>query len=92
MTCHGARREFETQAQDAAVFLVYLWPHDNHAHPFRASVRRLDRDRPEFFTQAAALTDYLQREARTTVPVEPTRGWFARLRVCFGGALRRLRE
>jgi len=61
------RTRMKAPAQDAAVFLVHLWPNWEPAAGFRASVRRVDRDQPEFFTHAAALADYFQRAAHDAV-------------------------
>jgi len=57
----------KAQAQESSVFLVHLWPNCDPAAGFRASVRRVDRDQPEFFTHAAGLADYFQRAARDAV-------------------------
>jgi hypothetical protein len=46
----------------AAVFVVHLLTGDARAAGFRASVRRVDRDQPEFFTQPRALVDYFERQ------------------------------
>jgi hypothetical protein len=64
---------------EIAVYLVHLWP--THAVPqgFRASVRRVDRDEPEVFTEAVRLADYFEQEARldcdepTSTPPRPVR-------------------
>jgi hypothetical protein len=55
----------QAQTENSSVFVVHLWSVGGLPTGFRAVVRRVDHEQSEFFTQAAALTAYFQREARS---------------------------
>jgi len=55
----------KTLTENTSVYLVHLWPREQVPSGFRAAVRRVDRDRSEYFTQAKALTTYFQEQAGT---------------------------
>jgi hypothetical protein len=50
------------QLESVAVYVVHLWTREA-ADGFRACVRRVDRDQAEFFSAAAALTQYFENQA-----------------------------
>jgi hypothetical protein len=55
------------QPESVAVYLVHLWTHEA-ANGFRACVRRVDSDEAEFFSAAAALTQYFENQAKSGQP------------------------
>ena len=72
----------KADTENTSVYLVHLWPSEQVPSGFQAAVRRVDRDRSECFTQAQALTNYFQEQARTACAESssqrPERGVLAR--------------
>jgi hypothetical protein len=52
----------KAQPENVAVYVVHLWTRQA-PQGFRASVRRVDHDHAEFFSEAAALTQYFENHS-----------------------------